>query len=131
QIPDDLVPRHEPVGILVLIIRARQVRLPVRCVERERIPAMVAPGLARPVGFLEDDVVSSLTAQMIAERKSGLAAADDDGVHGSGHGVLLSHSERHCLLLAASSDERPPGPVPAAWRRGSPRTWRCRRESRA
>src|SRR5215469_2369337 len=102
EIGDDLGPGHEAVGVIAPIIRTRELRLPVGRVEGEGIPAMVAPGIPRRVRLLEDDMVPALPAQMVAERKPGLAATDDDGIH------VIDH------------DCSPNRPGPGRYRRGGP-----------
>ena len=46
---------------------------------------MIAPGVGGRASLLEDEMVPALKGQKIANRKSGLSAADDDGVYVSGH----------------------------------------------
>src|SRR5262249_26604893 len=55
EICNDFAPRHETVRIIALILSARQLRLPVRSVEGERIPAMAAPSIAWPVRPLQNE----------------------------------------------------------------------------
>jgi hypothetical protein len=54
---DDLLLRHEAARIVLSVLNAGQARLPSRRVEGERIPAVVAPGFARPIRLFKNDVI--------------------------------------------------------------------------
>src|SRR5215510_794123 len=85
EVDDDLVAGHEAVRVPPPIFGARQVCLPVGCVEGEGIPAVVTPGVSRPVRLLDNKMMAVLLCQVVAERKAGLSCADNDGVHVSCH----------------------------------------------
>ena len=74
QVADDLVTRHEALGILACVARSRQAHRPVRCHEAEAVPA-IAPGLTN-LSALQDDVIDAVLGQLMAHRKAGLAGAD-------------------------------------------------------
>jgi hypothetical protein len=46
---------------------------------------MITPSLGGRMGLFEDEVVSAPKGQKVVDRKPGLSATDDDGVHLSGH----------------------------------------------
>jgi hypothetical protein len=81
----DLLLRHEAAGIVFVISGTRNTRLPARRIQREGVPAMAAPGVARLVGLLQDNMLDGVLGQVMADRKPGLAAAHNDGVYLFGH----------------------------------------------
>src|SRR5262249_1662369 len=60
--------RHEAVRIASAVLRAWQAGLPVGCVERERVPAVVAPSLGWLVRLFQHDMLTSLASEIIANR---------------------------------------------------------------
>src|SRR5262249_8785560 len=88
KIVDDFAARHEAVGLRALVFGTRQSRLPVWRVERERIPAVIAPSLSRSLRLLKDEMVTPLPGQIVADRKPGLSSAHDDGFYMSAHGLI-------------------------------------------
>jgi hypothetical protein len=60
KVGNDLAPRHEPVQVGTIVFDPREPGLPVRCVERERIPTMIAPSFGHPIRLLEDKMIAAL-----------------------------------------------------------------------
>ena len=75
---DRLGHRPEAVRIVALVAVTRQPALPVRREQRERIPALGAPGVG-DLAALEDDMVDRALGEPPAHGQPGLARADDDG----------------------------------------------------
>src|SRR5262245_39063234 len=90
EIGDDVVARHEAVGVRTFVLGARQPRLPVWRIERERIPAVIAPCFWRLARLLHDQMIATLPCQVVAHRKPGLPSTNDDSVDLDVHGILLS-----------------------------------------
>src|SRR6516225_7293424 len=76
---------HEAAPIIVAVAHAGNTRLPARRVQREGIPATIAPGVGRPVSLFEHHMVDGVVCQIVADRKPGLSAAHDDSIHNGGH----------------------------------------------
>ena len=68
-------------GIGAIVRGAGELRLPIGCVERERIRPVAAPSLGGTPRLLEHDVSIPMPGKTVAERKSGLSAANDDSVY--------------------------------------------------
>ena len=73
---DDLVAQHEAVRIGARVGIARQLALPVRRHQAERVPALRPPGMAGAL-LLEHHVVDATALEEPADRQAGLAGADD------------------------------------------------------
>src|SRR5262245_35211619 len=102
EIGDDLASQHEAIRVVAVVLGAREPGLPVGCVECERVPAVIAPSLARPVRLLEDEMVAAFPGQVVADRKPGLSAADDDCVDVRAYGI--SSGRQHPAVQSSSCD---------------------------
>ena len=76
QVGDDLVARHEAVGVVAVVGAAGELHRPVRRHQAEAVPAP-APGLADAT-LLEDDVGDARLRKQAADREAGLTPADND-----------------------------------------------------
>ncbi len=83
EVADNLVLRHESVGIIAAVAAARQLHGPVGNDKAEAVPAP-APCLPDSAS-VENDVLYARRSQFVAERKSGLSRADDDDVSVGDH----------------------------------------------
>src|SRR6202030_39856 len=73
---DDLMANHKAMRIVAPVGKARQLALPVRRHQTERVPALGAPSMAGTL-FLEHNVIYSRTLEVPADRQARLSAADD------------------------------------------------------
>ena len=71
--------QQEAVWILPLIMCAGDFDHPVRCHEGERIPTVIAPGVASLLRLFKDDVFSPQLLQIIACGQSCLSTANNNG----------------------------------------------------
>ena len=74
---DHLAHRHVAVRIRPVVAMAREVALPVRGEQPQRVPAFVPPGV-RHLAALEHDMVDRPLAEEVAGGEAGVAGADDD-----------------------------------------------------
>jgi hypothetical protein len=77
KVRDDLIPRHKAIAVSVVVFRAGHPKGPVGRDQREGIPALAAPDVARLRGLLQHDVLAPILCQVVAHRQPGLPAADD------------------------------------------------------
>ena len=104
QVGDDLVAQHEAVRVRPAIGKARQLALPVRRDQAERIPALGAPGVAGAL-LLEHDVIDAALRQIPADREAGLAAADRRRPNGARRELIVVHV-RSVSLESVDGDAR-------------------------
>ena len=124
QIVDDLVARHEAVGIVAVIGKTRQLHGPVRRDEAKGVPA-VAPALADPPLF-QNDVVDAALRQFVTDCQTGLTGSDNDCVcllhrgspmvqaHKSIARIPISRKFPRRRLNSSGSAPVPHGPRPRA-----------------
>ena len=77
QVPDDVVTGHEAVRLGSPVREARQLALPVRGHQAERVPTPLPPLVSDPVA-LQHHVVHAAQAQVVAHRQTGLPGTDHD-----------------------------------------------------
>lgn len=104
QIVYDFLSEHEAIWIRSLIVPAGQPALPVWCDQTETVPAIVAPAFELSVA-LENDMLDPFLHQIPTDRKTSLAASDDENwnVRYSivGHNKPFHDIERQVTLASA------------------------------
>ena len=85
QMRNNFLLRHEAIGIVFAIAHPGNARLPARRIQGEGIPAIIAPGVARPAGLFQHYVLDRVLHQVVADRKSGLSTAHDNSVLACSH----------------------------------------------
>src|SRR6516164_4793724 len=85
EVRDDLAPQEKAVCVFAWNLGSRQTGLPIRCVESEGIPSMIAPGVSGLRRLLQNDVRPILLAQVITDGEPRLPATDDNGLNMQTH----------------------------------------------
>jgi hypothetical protein len=80
EVSNDLISRHEAIGIVSVIGPTGKQDGPVRGHEAETVPSR-SPALSHPVS-LEHDVVYAAERELIADRETGLTSTNDHNRHG-------------------------------------------------
>ena len=130
---DDLVPQHEAVRIVAVVVAAGKLHRPVRRHQAEAVPA-VAPRLPMR-SALQYDVLDARLRQLVAGGQAGLPPADDDdplalahrGIVAERRGPARSAGRPRGALWSVSSSRRTCRR--RCRRTRSPRSWWGRRRS--
>ena len=103
---DDLVTRHEAVGLTVLVLGAGKPEGPVGADQGEGVPSTVSPGTSRCGRLLQHEVLHARPAEVVAGGQTGLASPDDDGIDSHAHECApvrrLGTYPNDCLPRSAS-----------------------------
>ncbi len=95
---DYFVARHEAVGIIAGVLCARQPERPIGRHQGKAVPAL-APGVTRPIGLFQHNVLPAMLLEPIAGCQPGLPAADDHGLY-----VFNRHTLSSARLIEALPD---------------------------